>query len=53
MSKGSGEVEQVKLPVGQPPHCSLTALADVWPRATEMEVGTTLCTIGVGRTLNF
>ena len=32
---------------------AFTAFADMWPRATEAEVGTSLYTIGVGRTLTF
>ena len=37
----------------QPPAVALTAFADAWPRAFEMEIGTALCAIGVGRTLTF
>ena len=34
----------------QPPAVALAAFADVWPRATEKEIGTALCAIGAGRT---
>ena len=37
----------------QPPAVAFTAFADVWPRATETEIGAALCHIGVGTTLNF
>ena len=37
----------------QPTSVAFTAFADVWPRATETEIGATLCAIGTGRTLNF
>ena len=37
----------------QPPAVAFTAFADVWPRATETETGTALCTIGAGKTLAF
>ena len=37
----------------QPPVVAVTALADAWPRAMEMEIGTALCAIGVGRTWTF
>ena len=39
------------LPVDQPIAVAFTAFADVWPRATETEMGVALCAIGVGRTL--
>ena len=35
----------------QPPTVAFTAFADVWPRATETEIGAALCAFGVGRTL--
>ena len=35
----------------QPLAVAFTAFADVWPRATETEIGAALCTIGAGRTL--
>ena len=41
------------LPVDQPPAVAFTAFADVWPRATETEIGAALCDIGAGRTLAF
>ena len=34
----------------QPPTVVFTAFADAWLRATEMEIGTALCTIGAGWT---
>ena len=37
----------------QPPVVAFTAFADVWPRATETEIGAALCAIGAGRTLTF
>ena len=37
----------------QPPTVAFTAFADVWPRATETEIGAALCAIGAGRTLTF
>ena len=37
----------------QPPTVAFTAFADVWPRATETEIGAALCTIDAGRTLSF
>ena len=37
----------------QPPAVASTAFADVWPRATETEIGAALCTIGAGKTLPF
>ena len=37
----------------QPPTVAFTAFADLWPRATETEIGAALCTIGAGRTLTF
>ena len=37
----------------QPPAVALTAFADVWPRAIEMEIGAALCATGAGRTLTF
>ena len=45
----SGKVKHAELPVDQPPAVAFTALAGVWPRATE--IGAALCAIGVGRTL--
>ena len=41
-----GKVKHAELPVDQPPTVAFTAFADVWPRAKEMEIGATLCTIG-------
>ena len=35
----------------QLPAAAFTAFADVWPRATETEIGAALCAIGAGRTL--
>ena len=35
----------------QPSAVVVIAFAVVWPRAMEMEIGTTLCAISVGRTL--
>ena len=36
------------------PHAvALTALADAWPRAIEMEIGATLCAIGRGKDFDF
>ena len=35
----------------QPPSLALTAFADAWPRAIEMEIVAALCAIGAGRTL--
>ena len=35
----------------QPPAVAFTAFADMWPRATETEIGATPCAIGEGRTL--
>ena len=35
----------------QPPAVAFTAFADVWPRATETEIGAALCAIGAGGTL--
>ena len=32
---------------------AFTVFADVWPRATEAEIGSALCAIGAGKTLNF
>ena len=37
----------------QPPAVTFTAFADVWPRATETEIGVALCAIGVGKILTF
>ena len=34
-----------------PPIVAFTAFADVWPRASEMEIGAAPCAIGVGRTI--
>ena len=39
--------------MGQLPAVAFTALVDVWPRATETEIGAALYTIGAGRILNF
>ena len=35
----------------QPSAVAFTAFADVWPRATEMEMVAALCAIGAGRNL--
>ena len=35
----------------QPPAVAFTAFADVWPRATETEMGAALCAIGAVGTL--
>ena len=35
----------------QVPTVAFTAFADMWPRATEMEMGAALCAVGAGRTL--
>ena len=45
------EVKHAELPVDQPPAIAFTAFADVWPRATETEIGAALCAIGAGGTL--
>ena len=37
----------------QPSAIAFTASADVWPRATETEIGAALCAIGAGGTLTF
>ena len=37
----------------QPPAVAFTAFADVWPRSTETEIGTALCTIGAGKDFGF
>ena len=37
----------------QPLAVAFTAFADVWPRATETEIGAALCAIGAGRSLTF
>ena len=47
----SGKDKHVELPVDQPHAVAFTAFADVWPRATDTEIGATLCAIGSGRTL--
>ena len=47
----SGKVKHVELPVDQPSTVAFTAFADAWLRTTETEIGTSLCTIGAGRTL--
>ena len=49
----SGKVKHAELPVNQPPAVAFTAFADVWPRATETEIGAALCAIIAGRTLTF
>ena len=41
----------MELPVNQPPTVAFTAFADVWPRATETEIGHALCNIVAGKTL--
>ena len=35
----------------QPPAVAFTAFVDTWPRAIEMEIGTTLFAIGHGKGL--
>ena len=47
------KVKHAELPVDQPPAVAFTAFADVWPRATETEIGAALCAIGAGRTFTF
>ena len=37
----------------QPPAVALTAFADAWPRAIEMEIGAALCAIGRGKDFDF
>ena len=37
----------------RPPAVAFTVFADVWPRATETEIGAALCAVGAGRTLTF
>ena len=37
----------------QPPTVALTALADMWPRAIETEIGAALCAIGAGKDFDF
>ena len=37
----------------QPPAAAFTAFADMWPRATETDIGATLCAIAAGRTSTF
>ena len=49
----SGKVKHPELPVDQPPAAAFTAFADMWPRATETDIGATLCAIAAGRTLTF
>ena len=46
-------MKHAELPVDQPPAVAFTAFADVWPRATDMEIGTALCAIGAGMTFDF
>ena len=36
-----------------PPAVVVTAFADVWPGATETEIGAALCASGAGGTLTF
>ena len=47
----SGEAKHAEPPVDQPPAVAFTAFADVWPRATETEIGAALCANGAGTTL--
>ena len=49
----SGNVKHAELPVDQPSTVAFTAFADVWPRATETEIGAILCAIGARMTLTF
>ena len=37
----------------QPPAVVFTAFADVWPRATETEIGAAQCAIGARKNFNF
>ena len=37
----------------QPPAVAFTAFTDVWPRATETEIGAALCATGMGRIFDF
>ena len=53
MRDWSGKVKQTELPVDQPPAVAFTACADVWPRATETEIGTAVCAIGAGKDFYF
>ena len=45
----SGKVKHKKLPVDQPPAVAFTAFADMWPGATETEIGAAQCAIGAGK----
>ena len=42
-------MKHAELLVDQSPAVAFTAFADVWPRATETEIGAALCAIGVRR----
>ena len=37
----------------QHPAVAFIVFVDVWPRASEMEIGAVLCVIGAGTTLTF
>ena len=37
----------------QSPAVAFTAFADVWPRATETDIGAVLCDIGAGKDFDF
>ena len=39
--------------MGQPLAVAFTAFANVWPRATETEIGAALCAIGAGKDFDF
>ena len=49
--KGVGKLNTRSYQWTSPPVVALTAFADAWPRAIEMEIGAALCAIGAGRTL--
>ena len=38
---------------GPAPAVAFTSFADVWPRATETEIGAALCAIGAGKDFDF
>ena len=37
----------------QPPAVAFTAFANVWPRATETDIGAALCATGEGKDFDF
>ena len=47
-----GKVKHAELPVVLLPAVAFTAFAEVWPPATETEIGTALSAIGAKRTLS-